>query len=45
MADEEVNVAYDFDFDNVWAEMTKDIKHIEDWSRLNDADWNNLVEF
>lgn len=44
-ANEEINVAYDFDFDNVWAEMTKNIQHFDDWARLNDDDWNSLVEF
>lgn len=25
--------------------MTKDLKQWDDWDRLNDDDWNNLVEF
>lgn len=25
--------------------MTQDMKHFDDWARLNDDDWNNLVEF
>ena len=25
--------------------MTKDLKQWDDWDRLNDNDWNNLVEF
>ena len=45
MPTEEINVAYDFDFDNIWAEMTKDMNQWDDWSRLNDDDWNNLIEF
>ena len=45
MPAEEVNFAYDFNFDNIWAEMTKDMNQWDDWARLNDDDWNNLIEF
>lgn len=45
MPAEEINVAYDFNFDNIWAEMTKDMNQWDDWARLNDDDWNNLIEF
>ena len=45
MPTEEVNFAYDFNFDNIWAEMTKDMNQWDDWARLNDDDWNNLIEF
>ena len=25
--------------------MTKDLKQWDDWARLNDDDWNSLIEF
>ena len=45
MPEDAFNFGYTFDFDNVWAEMTKDLKHQDDWALLNDDDWNSLIDF
>lgn len=41
--EQNVEITYDFDFDNIWAEMTKGIKELDDWSKLNDDEWAKLV--
>ena len=35
----------EIDFDNIWAEMTKGLKEFDDWTRLNDEQWNSLIDF
>lgn len=32
------------DFDNLWAEMTNNLNDFDDWARLNDDEWNKLVD-
>lgn len=45
MPEEEFTVTYDFNIDNIWAEMTKDLNNSDDWDLLNDDDWNSPIEF
>lgn len=33
------------DFDNIWAEMTSNLKEFDDWANLNDEEWNKLVDY
>jgi hypothetical protein len=38
-------VMFDFNQNNLWEEMTKDIQSKEDWDRLSNDHWDKLVEF
>lgn len=30
--------------DNVWGELTKDLNTQEDWAKLHDDQWNQLID-
>lgn len=42
--EDEVFIGFEFNFDNIWAELTKDLKDMDDWGRLNDDEWDLLIQ-
>jgi len=45
ISDDTLIIDFDFDFNNVWAEITKGLNGKEDWDRLNSNDWDNLIQY
>ena len=36
-------VYIEFDTENLWKEMTKEINHQDEWGMLTDEDWDALI--
>jgi len=38
-------LAFDFGLDNAWFQMTQDLSSFDDWSKLSEEEWTNLIEY